>query len=390
VRVVMVTEFAYPLLGGISEHVHFLSSELVALGHDVTVLTSRLRERRGETREVDREMLDRFGYRTERIGNGIPVVSNKSVAHVTMGLRVKPQVAYAIRDADVVHAQGLAAPMLPLWALRTSRAPVNVGTYHTYFTRDSHLLYQLFYRYVSGALRRLDRRIAVSEPCVDAINPLFPARYDVIPNGVDCDLFRPLAPGEDPGGPPRILFVGRFEPRNALGTLLDACARLRRSGRRFVLEVVGDGPLRSHYQHSAARLGVTDLVRWRGALRDERARYYREATVFAAPCTLASFGVVLLEALASGAPIVCADNIGFRQVMRDGAPGRFTRPDDPEDLARGLAEVLDDAALRADWSERGRRIALERYAWPQVARQVEAVYREVLEDKGGSNGRPAG
>ena len=82
----MVTEFAYPLLGGISEHVHFLSSELVALGHDVTVLTSRLRERRGETREVDREMLDRFGYRTERIGNGIPVVSNKSVAHVTMGM----------------------------------------------------------------------------------------------------------------------------------------------------------------------------------------------------------------------------------------------------------------------------------------------------------------
>ena len=122
-----------------------------------------------------------------------------------------------------------------------------------------------------------------------------------------------------------------------------------------MLQVVGDGPLRTHYERSARRLGIWDRIEWLGMRLEERPRLYREATVFAAPCTLASFGVVLLEALASGTPVVCADNVGFRQVLRDGMPGRFTRPDDPADLAAALAELLDDPARRAEWAVRGRR-----------------------------------
>jgi phosphatidyl-myo-inositol alpha-mannosyltransferase len=363
----MVSEFAYPITGGVSEHVHFLSRELVALGHEVTVVTTGLPGRRRETRALDREALARDGYRTVRVGHSLPVVANKSVGRFSIGVRVKPLVEYALRDADVVHAQGLAAPMLPLWALRTSRAPVTVGTYHTYFTRDGALAYRVFYLYVQNALRRLDRTIAVSEPCVESIAPLFPGVFEVIPNGVDTELFRPLRTDEPrPAGPPRILFCGRLEPRNALGTLLDAAARLATGGRDFVLDVVGDGPHR---------------VVWHGTLREARARLYREAAIFAAPCTLASFGVILLEAMASGTPVVCAENVGFREVLRDGAPGRFTRPDDPADLATGLAEVLDDTALRAEWGERGRRVAVERYAWPIIARRVQAVYEEVLAAK---------
>src|SRR5262249_56557680 len=114
--------------------------------------------------------------------------------------------------------------------------------------------YRVFYLYVQNALRRLDRTIAVSEPCVESIAPLFPGRFEVIPNGVDTDLFRPLRPGERrPPGPPRILFCGRLEPRNALGTLLDAAARLAAQGRAFVLAAVGDAPLRPHYPRTAAR-----------------------------------------------------------------------------------------------------------------------------------------
>ena len=93
-------------------------------------------------------------------------------------------------------------------------------------------------------------------------------------------------------------------------------------------------------------------------------------------------GSILLEAFASGIPVVCADNIGFRQVIRDGAPGEFVPGDNPEALAGGLARVLDDAALREDWSRRGRAIAEQRYAWPIIARQIEEIYIEVLESKG--------
>jgi glycosyltransferase involved in cell wall biosynthesis len=92
--------------------------------------------------------------------------------------------------------------------------------------------------------------------------------------------------------------------------------------------------------------------------------------------------VVLLEAFASGIPIVCADNIGFRQVIRDGAPGEFVSGDNPEALAQGLSKVLTDAALREDWGRRGRQVAEERYAWPSVARRIQDLYVEVLEGKG--------
>jgi glycosyltransferase involved in cell wall biosynthesis len=171
--------------------------------------------------------------------------------------------------------------------------------------------------------------------------------------------------------------VGRLEPRNALGDLLKAGAVLAASGRDFIIQVAGDGPTRGVNE----RLGIADRVEWLGRIHDDLPRRYREATVFAAPCTLASFGVILVEALASGTPIVCADNVGFRAVIRDGMPGRFVPMRDPSELARGLAEVLDDAVLRAEWGTRGRALTAERYDWPGVALQVEALYREVLGDR---------
>jgi phosphatidylinositol alpha-mannosyltransferase len=374
----MVSEFAYPILGGISEHVHFLSRELVRLGHDVTVLTGNT----GDTRLHDEGLEDAAGYRMLRLGRSVPVVSNGSISRLSVGIGLKPRVARAIRGADVVHAQGLAPPTLPLFALRSTRAPVNVGTFHTYFD-GGHWAYRVFFKYVATALNALDRKIAVSHACVDALLPYFPGPYDIVPNGIDCDLFRPLEPGESrPSGPPRILFVGRFDPRNELGALLDAAAMLRDQGREFIVQVVGDGPTRPVYERQARRLGLWDRIEWHGLVLEGRPRLYREASVFACPCTLASFGVVLLESLASGTPVVCADNVGFRQVIRDGMPGRFVRPHDAADLARGIAETLDSPEAHTSWAARGRALTEERYAWPSVARQIEALYLDVLEQKG--------
>jgi phosphatidylinositol alpha-mannosyltransferase len=387
VKIAMVTEFAYPVLGGVPEHVHNLSRQLAARGHEVTVLTSRApMGMRRRARAIDAENRMRHGYRTVRVGLTMPLISNGSVSRVTVGLGVKPQVADALRGMDVVHAQGLAPPMICLWALRTSPAPVNVGTFHTYF-EGGHWGYKYFFAYVRSTMARTDRLIAVSEACVSALRPYFPDRdFEIIPNGVDTDLYHPLPPGAPrPPGPPRILFVGRFDPRNGLGTLLEAARILKDQGRDFTVQVVGDGPMRPVYHRRARSLGVSDRVQWLGLLDKERPRLYREATVFAAPCVLASFGVVLIEAMASGTPIVCADNAGFRQVIRDGAPGRFVPPGDPAELAAGIAEVLDDPALRADWAARGREIAIGRFSWEGVARQVEDLYVEILASK---NGRP--
>lgn len=379
-RVAMVTEYAYPVLGGISEHVHFLSAELAALGHDVTVVTSNTaRHDRDRAAAVDAENRALHGYRTVRVGRSVPVVSNGSIARITLGLNLRRDLARAMAHADVVHTQGLAPPVLSLLGTKISRAACTVGTFHTYFD-GGHWGYRLGHPYVSAALRNLDRKIVVSQACVMSLDQYFPGPWDVVPNGIDTTLFRPLEGDEARHpGPPRILFVGRFDPRNGLHTLLDAAKILQDQGHDFEVQVIGDGPMRPYYEHTAKRLGVWDRIRWEGLLKDERPEMYRHATVLAAPCTLASFGVVLLEAFASGIPVVCADNVGFRQVIRDGAPGRFVPCDDAAALAAGLAEVLTDAALRRDWGTRGRAVAEERYAWPIVARQVEDIYREVLD-----------
>jgi len=389
-RVAMVTEYAYPVLGGVPEHVHNLSRELAARGHDVTVVTSRAPlPARARARAIDSENRLRHGYRTLRMGVSLPVVSNGSIARLSVGAGLKRRVGRALRGMDVVHAQGMAPPTLCLFAMRTSTAPVNVGTFHTYF-EGGHWGYRRFSAYVRNAIERTDRLIAVSDACITALRPYFDRRFDVIPNGVDSDLYHPLPPGRGrPPGPPRILFMGRFDPRNGLDTLLEAARILQEQGREFVVQVVGDGPLRPRYHHQARSLGVWDRIEWLGLLDKERPRLYREATVFASPCVLASFGVVLLEAMASGTPVVCADNIGFRQVIRDGAPGRFVPPSDPAALAEGIAALLDDPATRAEWGERGRRIVVDRYSWPRVTDRIEDLYYEVLEaGPGAGQSRP--
>jgi phosphatidylinositol alpha-mannosyltransferase len=379
-RIAMVTEYAYPILGGVSEHVHFLSRELVALGHEVTVVTGRTGSA-SRLAQIDLAAERDHGYRTVRIGRSVAVPSNGSIARIT----IPPRRAALLRildGHDVMHAQGLAGSMLPLRAVAFSQAPVNVGTFHTYTEGGRHWAYRAFHSRLTRWLGGLDRRIAVSQACVDGLAPSFPSTFDVIPNGVDCERFRPLARHEvAPDGPARILFVGRLEPRNAMADLIRAGAILRDRGYDFVIQVAGDGPTRGVNERLAVRLGIADRLVWLGQIHDELPRRYREATVFAAPCTLASFGVILIEALASGTPVVCADNVGFRTVIRDGMPGRFVALRDPHALAEGLAEALDDAALRADWAARGRALTEDRYDWAGVALRVEALYREVLAER---------
>ena len=375
----MVTEYAYPVLGGISEHVHFLSRELVALGHDVTVLTGNPGSP-ASFKQIDRDAERDHGYSTRRIGRAVPLPSNGSIARCTVHPLPFAKMRSELTGADVVHCQGLIGPVLPLLAATVSEAPVTVGTFHTYVEGGRHWAYRNLNGYLKRVLGHLHRRIAVSDACVEGLIDSFPGSYDVIPNGVDCSRFRPMgAEDVEPDGPPRILFVGRLEPRNALDDLIRAAAEVAQSGRDFVIQVAGDGPARDVNERLAKRLGIADRIEWLGLIHDDLPARYREATLLAAPCTLASFGVILVEALASGTPIVCADNVGFRQVIRDGVPGRFVPMRDPDALAVAIGEVLDDGVLRHEWSGRGRQVATERYDWPGVARQVEALYREVAD-----------
>ena len=360
-RIALVTEYYYPHLGGVCEHVHFFAREARRRGHHVDVITSHIPGAEHQPHVI-------------RIGRSQPVYCNGSQARITVGLGLRRQMRKVLRLGryDIVHVHSPLTPVLPLLAIEEAECPV-VGTFHTYFDRS--VGYSVARRFFQKRLDMLDAAIAVSRSTTMALNRYFDAKWQIIPNGIDTDVFHPHAP-PPPGFSkdlPSILFLGRFDPRNGLSTLIDAFRRVKGRGREARLVVVGDGPLREHYYRQAA--GDKDIV-FAGAVLEGRPSYYAHSSVYACPTTKASFGITLLEAMACETPIVCSDILGFRDVVVDGREALMIPCGDRDALADSLVRVLDDPGLAIELGTTGRQHSLQ-YSWACVTSQVLDVYHSV-------------
>ena len=361
-RIALVTEYYYPHLGGICEHVHFFASEARRLGHEVDIITSNLPDAARRDHVI-------------RIGRSVPVYFNGSQARFTVGRGLRRDMRAVLRAGayDIVHVHSPLTPTLPLLAIEEADAPV-VGTFHTYFDRSWN--YGAWRGFFQRRLDRLSAAIAVSQSTIVALARYFDADWRIIPNGIDTALFTPDAPRPAAirGDVPAILFLGRFDPRNGLTTLIDAFKRVKGRGRRAQLVVVGDGSLRPHYVRQAGR---DPDITFTGATLEDRPSYYAHSDIYACPTTKASFGITLLEAMACSTPIVCSDILGFRDVVMHGREALLVPCGDRDALANGLVRLLDDERLRVRLGETGRERSLE-YDWRYVAAEVLGVYREVL------------
>jgi phosphatidylinositol alpha-mannosyltransferase len=203
---------------------------------------------------------------------------------------------------------------------------------------------------------------------------------DVLPNGVNLERFRPGLPRlpRFDDGTPNILFVGRHDPRKGLPELVHACAALASGGVPFRLIVVGDGVLRRRIE-SMARGALDGRIHFEGRVSNERLpRYYASADLFCSPARGGeSFGIVLLEAMACGVPVVATDLPGYRTVLTPGREGLVVPPRDAAALAVALRTLLHDPGRRAEMGARGMETA-RRYAWPSVAARLEAIYHSVV------------
>jgi phosphatidylinositol alpha-mannosyltransferase len=360
-RIAIVTEYYYPHLGGICEHVHFFAREARRQGHHVDIISSRLPEAIPEPNVL-------------RIGRSVPVYFNGSQARISVGRSLRREMRQTLRDGnyDIVHVHSPLSPVLPVLAIEESEVPV-VGTFHTYFDRSWN--YRAFRRFFQGRLDMLSAAIAVSQSTIVALERYFDADWRIIPNGIDTELFHPYVPRPPELRPdvPAILFLGRFDPRNGLSTLIEAFKRVKGRHRRAQLVVVGDGPLRNHYR----RMGRDRDITFVGAVLHGRPSYYAHSAIYACPTTKASFGITLLESMACQTPIVCSDILGFRDVVKHGREALMVPRHDPEALANGLVRLLDDENLRLRLGATGRARAAE-YDWRSVSAEVLAVYRDVL------------
>lgn len=361
-RIALVTEYYYPHLGGVCEHVHFFAREARRRGHHVDVITSHIPGAEPQPHVI-------------RLGRSMPVYANGSQARITVGLGLRREMRKVLRAGryDVVHVHSPLTPVLPLLAIEEADCPV-VGTFHTYFDRS--VGYSLFNGYFQRRLEMLSAAIAVSESTTVALNRYFDADWTIIPNGIDTDVFHPAAPPPPnfPKDVPTILFLGRFDPRNGLSTLIEAFQRVKGKQRQAKLVVVGDGPLREHYYKQAN--GDKDIL-FVGAVLEGRPSYYAHSTVYACPTTKASFGITLLEAMACETPIVCSDILGFRDVVVHEREALMVHCGDRAALADSLVRILDDQGLAIELGTTGRQNSLA-YSWQTVTAEVLNVYQSVI------------
>ena len=361
-RVALVTEYYYPHLGGICEHVHFFAKEARAIGHHVDIITSNLLGAMPEPGVI-------------RIGRSQPVYANGSQARITLGWSLRKEMRDVLRRGqyDIVHVHSPLSPVLPILAIDEAECPV-VGTFHTYF--DKSYGYQFGRRWFQSKLNKLEAAIAVSHSTTIALERYFEADWKIVPNGIDIDLFNPHVP-PPPGvrkDVPVILFLGRFDPRNGLTTLIDAFKRVRGKQREAQLVVVGDGPLRQHYYRAAG--GDPDIT-FVGSVLNARPSYYAHSAMYACPTTKASFGITLLESMACETPVICSDILGFRDVVKNGREALMVPCGDRDALAEAMVTLLDDETLRVRLGKRGRREA-EQYSWPRVTESVLDLYDTIL------------
>jgi phosphatidyl-myo-inositol alpha-mannosyltransferase len=302
---------------------------------------------------------------------GLPMngaVSNLATFPKTVGL-LSRELRHG--DYDIVHVHEPNAPYMSWYATEAAKVPV-VGTFHTYSTGG---LVNRFAASFVGARRlyaKLSARIAVSEAARWTAQRYYGGRYRIVPNGVDLSAATP--DGARPHDELRIVFVGRAEERKGLPVLLRAFEALRGVGVPARLTVAG--PTRDEVEPLLLDPEGIDIA---GQVDDaSKWKLLGEADLLCAPSLGGeSFGMVLTEAFASGTPVVASDIAGYRDVVRDGHDGVLVPVGDAVALGETLLELASDPARRSEMSEAALERA-ERFAWPNVAREVESVYEEAL------------
>jgi phosphatidyl-myo-inositol alpha-mannosyltransferase len=377
-KIGLVTPYVYPLPGGVNAHVRFLYENLRQNGHDVRIITSS----HGLQRSSEGDVI--------RIGKGFSMPSNGSVGTITLSPRYVSQVQTVLdrERFDLLHFHEPFVPFLSLVVLRQSTS-VNVATFHAYagFSPAMELGKQTLGPYA----KRLHGRIAVSAAARHFIDRFFPGDYKVIPNGVDLGRLQravPIARWQD--GTANILFVGRLEDRKGLPHLLKAFRLIRRSGTDARLLVVGSGPQEREARRYVMTRGLGN-VEFLGRVTDEeKAQLFRTADIYVSPATgRESFGIVLLEAMAAGAPIVCSDIHGYKGVVQRGRQAILTPPGDQKALAAAITQLLDDPALRARMGAAGRERAAQ-FSWESVTAKVIDYYGFVIRRLEAQGQLPAG
>jgi phosphatidylinositol alpha-mannosyltransferase len=353
VKVGLVCPYDWSFPGGVRTHIAGLARELRSRRIDVEIMAPATKP------EPDVFV----------VGSTIGVPSNGSTARISFSRSAAARIEerLAAGDIDLLHLHEPLTPSASLLALTKAGALPTVATFHA--ARDRSLGYRLFRPALAQRLGRIDECIAVSVAARDLIGKYFPRHYELIPNGIDATRFRDAEPDQDLNDlKPFVLFVGRLEPRKGFDIALRAVQLLRR---KLNVRLLTTAP--------APRNAPKWLVSVSPVSDQRLPSVLAAADVFCAPSVGGeSFGLVLIEAMAAGVPVVASDLAGYKEAAGDAAS--LTPAGDTAECADALAEVLTKPQLAGELTRRGRARA-QSFDWRVLAPRVLDVYRRASEHR---------
>ncbi len=375
-KIGIVVPFSWSFWGAVVEHAELQADALAARGHDVRLIMAN--DPPGQFTRALHPRVGRHGDPPPRVipvGRSVIVPANGSLPNISLS----PRSFFRIRRVlererfDVLHLHEPMTPAICIGVLAIAREPL-VATHHA----SGDLGWMKLGMPAWGFLMdRVDQRIAVSERARDSADRWLGGPWEVIPNGV-------LIPdGVDPAGREHtVVFAGRHEPRKGLQVLLRAWPEIhRRTGAR--LRIAGADPLAVALLMSRARVHREGIDVLGFLAQEELTSLLASTKALVAPSLGGeSFGMVLTRAFACATPVVASDIPGYREVLTP-ETSIAVGPDDPEALAAAVEQLLLDEPARVAMGDAARRLALEKYAWADIAVRLEGVYERVIERRRG-------
>jgi phosphatidylinositol alpha-mannosyltransferase len=357
--------------GGVQECVLALREGLVARGHEAYIITPQPHDFKGE---VPEGMI--------LVGGARPIRAAKTSSEVSASVNLSALSMMLKReDFDILHFHEPWSPMLSMQILQRSNA-INIATFHAAMSerRTSRTVERVITPYTKSILKYIDVMTAVSPTATNYIRTLTNRRINMIPNGIDLKKYTP-GDLEKPHQTKTIFYIGRLEKRKGVKYLLQAYAMLKQVHPEFRLILAGDGPEREKLEDLARDYRLTD-VEFLGFIEEsKKLQLMKEADVFCSPALFGeSFGIVLLEAMACGTPVVAGNNSGYESVLRGTGQISVVNPLDSTEFARRLALLSYDKALRQVW----RKWALEevkQYDYDNIVDQYLRLYQAAYEKK---------
>jgi len=350
----MVSPYSLTIPGGVQQQVLGLARALREKGHEVRVLGP-----------CDGPPPDSF---VTPLGNSLPTAINGSVAPVAPDASAAFRTIRALNDEafDVLHVHEPLVPGPTLTAVLVKLAPI-VATFHSAGESGAYKTFQKLGRPIA---RRIDVRVAVSADAVELAHRYIGGEYEILFNGIDLEAFSgPIVENRDNA----IFFCGRHEPRKGLGVLLEAVSLMPGDVR---LWIASDGP---ETEILKAQYANDQRIEWLGRISDaEKIDRLRRASLFCAPSLRGeSFGIVLLEAMAAGTPVVSTDIDGYRNVATDGENALLVEPGNAQVLASAMSRIIADPRLATRLITAGR-IHAQSYSLDALADHYVLLYEKAL------------